>query len=891
MIRCPPLRGSRGLTRFTLFFGELQGFCRDEVLGRDNRLIIGRSAREDLAAVLITSALIHMPIVERIASAGRGGGAQQQGIWAMTSAKPRPPLIPGETRAYPVLPLRDIVVFPHMIVPLFVGREKSIKALEEVMRSDTFILLATQKNASDDDPATDSIYETGTLASVLQLLKLPDGTVKVLVEGAQRGKVLKYTDRSEYYEATAVVLQDDMGDKVEAEALARSVVNEFENYVKLNKKVSPEVVGVVQQIDDYAKLADTVASHLAVKIPDKQAILETPIVTERLEKVLGLMESEISVLQVEKRIRTRVKRQMEKTQREYYLNEQMKAIQKELGDEEGKDELAEIEDKIKRTKLSKEAREKATHELKKLRQMSPMSAEATVVRNYLDWLLSIPWNKKTKVKKDLKHAQEILDNDHFGLEKVKERIVEYLAVQQRANKLTGPILCLVGPPGVGKTSLGKSIARATGRDFVRVSLGGVRDEAEIRGHRRTYIGSMPGKVIQSMRKAKSNNPLFLLDEVDKMGADFRGDPSSALLEVLDADQNHTFNDHYLEVDYDLSKVMFVTTANTLGIPPPLMDRMEIIRIAGYTEDEKVEIARKHLIPNVVTKHGLNAKEWTVDDEALLTIIRRYTREAGVRNLERALSTLIRKAVKQLMTSEKKSVKASADNLADYLGVPKYRYGEVEDKDQIGIVTGLAWTDVGGELLTIEAAMMPGKGKMIVTGNLRDVMKESISAAASYVRMRAVAFGIKPPLFDTRDIHVRVPEGATPKDGPAAGVAMATAIVSVMTGIPVRRDLAMTGEITLRGRVWPIAGLKEKLLAALRGGIKTVLIPEENAKDLVEISESIKKGLEIVPVSRMDEVLARAMTRKPEPIEWDETAAAAASEATPVEEEASTLTAH
>ncbi len=572
----------------------------------------------------------------------------------MTSAKPRPPLIPGETRSYPVLPLRDIVVFPHMIVPLFVGREKSIKALEEVMRSDTFILLATQKNASDDDPATSAIYEMGTLASVLQLLKLPDGTVKVLVEGAARAKVARYTERTDYYEADAVVAVDTAGEQVEAEALARSVINEFENYVKLNKKVSPEVVQVVQQIEDYAKLADTVASHLAVKIPEKQAILETAVVTERLEKVLALMESEISVLQVEKRIRTRVKRQMEKTQREYYLNEQMKAIQKELGDEEGKDELAEIEDKIKKTKLSKEAREKATHELKKLRQMSPMSAEATVVRNYLDWLLSIPWNKKSKVKKDLKAAQEILDNDHFGLEKVKERIVEYLAVQQRANKLTGPILCLVGPPGVGKTSLGKSIAKTTGREFVRVSLGGVRDEAEIRGHRRTYIGSMPGKIIQSMRKAKTSNPLFLLDEVDKMGADFRGDPSSALLEVLDPEQNHTFNDHYLEVDYDLSNVMFITTANTLNIPPPLMDRMEIIRIAGYTEDEKVEIARRHLIPDAIAKHGLDSKEWSIDEDALLLLIRRYTREAGVRNLERELSTLIRKAVKELTMTEEES---------------------------------------------------------------------------------------------------------------------------------------------------------------------------------------------------------------------------------------------
>jgi ATP-dependent Lon protease len=812
----------------------------------------------------------------------------------MTTAKPRAIPAPGETRAYPVLPLRDIVVFPHMIVPLFVGREKSIKALEEVMRSDTFILLATQKNASDDDPATDAIFEVGTLASVLQLLKLPDGTVKVLVEGAERAKVVKYTDRSDYFEADAQVLPDEAGERVEAEALARSVVTEFENYVKLNKKVSPEVVGVVQQIEDYGKLGDTVASHLAVKIPDKQTILETTTVAERLEKVLGLMESEISVLQVEKRIRTRVKRQMEKTQREYYLNEQMKAIQKELGDEEGRDELAELEDKIKKTKLSKEAREKATHELKKLRQMSPMSAEATVVRNYLDWLLSIPWNKKTKIKKDLVHAQEILDNDHFGLEKVKERIVEYLAVQSRANKLTGPILCLVGPPGVGKTSLGKSIARATGRDFVRVSLGGVRDEAEIRGHRRTYIGSMPGKVIQSMRKAKSSNPLFLLDEVDKMGADFRGDPSSALLEVLDPEQNHAFNDHYLEVDYDLSNVMFITTANTLNIPPPLMDRMEIIRIAGYTEDEKVEIARRHLIPHAVAKHGLDSKEWSIDDEALLTIIRRYTREAGVRNLERELSTLIRKAVKELMISKKTSIAVTAKDLSGYLGVPKFRYGEVEAEDLVGVVTGLAWTDVGGELLTIEAAMMPGKGRMTVTGNLRDVMKESISAAASYVRSRAVAFGIEPPQFDKRDIHVHVPEGATPKDGPSAGVAMVTAIVSVMTGIPVHRDVAMTGEITLRGRVLPIGGLKEKLLAAGRGGMKTVLIPEENAKDLVEINESIKKGLEIVPVSRMDEVLVRALTRKPEPIEWDEESAKlaeAAVAAEPVDEDSPGLTAH
>ncbi len=791
----------------------------------------------------------------------------------MTASKPKPTIVAGETHSYPVLPLRDIVVFPHMIVPLFVGREKSIRALEEVMKNDALIMLATQKNASDDDPSPDSIYEIGTLASVLQLLKLPDGTVKVLVEGLSRARVEKYSGRTEYYEATAVALADTDGTSVEAEAMARSVVSDFESYVKLNKKISAEVVGVVQQITDFAKLGDTVASHLAVKIADRQGILETLSVTARLEKVLGLMESEISVLQVEKRIRSRVKRQMEKTQREYYLNEQMKAIQKELGDDEGRDELADLEEKIAKTKLSKEAREKATHELKKLRQMSPMSAEATVVRNYLDWLLSIPWGKKSKVKKDLAAAQDTLDTDHYGLEKVKDRIVEYLAVQGRANKLTGPILCLVGPPGVGKTSLGKSIAKATGREFVRVSLGGVRDEAEIRGHRRTYIGSMPGKIIQSMRKAKTSNPLFLLDEIDKMGADFRGDPSSALLEVLDPEQNGTFNDHYLEVDYDLSNVMFITTANTLNIPGPLMDRMEIIRIAGYTENEKVEIARKHLIPTSISKHGLDSKEWSIDDDALLFLIRRYTREAGVRNLERELSSLTRKAVKDLTLTKKKSIKVTEKLVEEYLGVPKYRYGEIEADDQVGVVTGLAWTDVGGELLTIESVMMPGKGRMTVTGNLRDVMKESISAAASYVRSRAITFGIEPPLFERRDIHVHVPEGATPKDGPSAGVAMATTIVSVLTGIPIRHDIAMTGEITLRGRVLPIGGLKEKLLAAARGGIKTVLIPEDNAKDLTEISDAIKGGLNIIPVARMDEVIANALVRAPVPIEWEEPAAA------------------
>ncbi len=787
----------------------------------------------------------------------------------MTQSKPRQPVVPGSTGTYAVLPLRDIVVFPHMIVPLFVGREKSIRALEEVVKGDRHILLATQIDATDDDPATDAIYKVGTLANVLQLLKLPDGTVKVLVEGASRAKVKTYTRTDEYYEAEAEALPDSLGDQVEAEALARSVVSEFENYVKLNKKVSPEVVTAVTQIDEPAKLADTIASHLAIKIADKQAILETPTVAQRLEKVLGMMESEISVLQVEKRIRTRVKRQMEKTQREYYLNEQMKAIQKELGDDEGRDELAELEEKIEKTKFTKEAREKAMGELKKLRQMSPMSAEATVVRNYLDWLLGIPWNRRSKMKKDLKAAQDLLDADHYGLEKVKERIVEYLAVQQRANKLTGPILCLVGPPGVGKTSLGKSIAKATGREFVRMSLGGVRDESEIRGHRRTYIGSMPGKIIQSMRKAKTSNPLILLDEIDKMGMDFRGDPSAALLEVLDPEQNSTFNDHYLEVDYDLSNVMFVTTANTLNIPGPLLDRMEVIRIAGYTEEEKAEIARTHLIPSSMQKHGLAEKEWKIGDEALLMLIRRYTREAGVRNLERELANLIRKAVKEILISKVKSVEVTTANLPEFLGPPRYRYGEAETEDMVGAVTGLAWTEVGGELLTIEGIMMPGKGKMTVTGNLRDVMKESISAAASYVRSRAVDFGVEPPMFDRRDIHVHVPEGATPKDGPSAGIAMATAIVSVITGIPVRRDIAMTGEVTLRGRVLPIGGLKEKLLAALRGGIKKVLIPEENAKDLADIPASVKNGLEIVPVSMMDQVLQHALVRTPEPIEWDE----------------------
>lgn len=774
-----------------------------------------------------------------------------------------------ESATYPVLPLRDIVVFPHMIVPLFVGREKSIRALEEVMGTDKQIMLATQINASDDDPEPAAIYQIGTIANVLQLLKLPDGTVKVLVEGRSRAEIDGYTARDEFYEAMAHPLAEPEEDPVEIEALSRSVVSEFESYVKLNKKISPEVVGAASQIEDYSKLADTVASHLSIKIVEKQEMLETTSVKLRLEKALGFMEGEISVLQVEKRIRSRVKRQMEKTQREYYLNEQMKAIQKELGDgEEGRDEMAELEDRIAKTKLSKEAREKADAEVKKLRQMSPMSAEATVVRNYLDWLLGIPWSKKSKVKTDLNHAEQVLELDHFGLDKVKERIIEYLAVQARSQKIKGPILCLVGPPGVGKTSLAKSIAKATGREYIRMALGGVRDEAEIRGHRRTYIGSMPGKVIQSMKKAKKSNPLFLLDEIDKMGQDFRGDPSSALLEVLDPEQNSTFMDHYLEVEYDLSNVMFITTANTLNIPAPLMDRMEVIRIAGYTEEEKLEIAKRHLLPKAIADHALQPKEFAITDGALSAIIQTYTREAGVRSLERELMKVARKAVTEILKGRTEKVEVTAENINDYLGVPRYRHGEAERTDQVGVVTGLAWTEVGGELLTIEGVMMPGKGRMTVTGNLRDVMKESISAAASYVRSRAIDFGIEPPLFDRSDIHVHVPEGATPKDGPSAGVAMATAIVSIMTGIAVNKDVAMTGEITLRGRVLPIGGLKEKLLAALRGGIKKVLIPEENAKDLADIPDNVKNNMEIIPVSHIGEVLQHALLRVPVAIEWD-----------------------
>ncbi|MEO1674462.1 MAG: endopeptidase La [Pseudomonadota bacterium] len=785
---------------------------------------------------------------------------------------------------FPVLPLRDIVVFPNMIVPLFVGREKSVKALENVIENDRKILLVSQMDPNDDDPSPDTIYQVGVVATIIQLLKLPDGTVKVLVEGEWRAQIDEYTHTDEYFEAAVTEIEQDQGTEEEVNALVRSVGTQFESYVKLNKRVSPEVIVSIGQIDDASKLADTVASHLNLKISEKQELLEITSIPQRLEAVYGFMEGEMSVLQVEKKIRGRVKRQMEKTQREYYLNEQMKAIQKELGEtEDGKDEISEIEERIKKTKLSKEAKTKAEAEVKKLRQMSPMSAESTVVRNYLDWILSIPWNNKAKVKNNINKAQDILDTEHYGLDKVKERILEYLAVQKRTNKLKGPILCLVGPPGVGKTSLGKSIANATGRDFVRVSLGGVRDEAEIRGHRRTYIGSMPGKVIQSMKKAKTSNPMFLLDEIDKMGQDFRGDPASALLEVLDPEQNATFADHYLEVDYDLSDVMFVTTANSLNMPQPLMDRMEIIRIPGYTEDEKVEIARQHLIPKQLENHGLKDDEWSLTDEALRNLIRLYTREAGVRNLEREIARLARKAVRELETSDSTKVDVTADNLSDFSGVTKFRYGEVEGEDRVGVVTGLAWTSVGGDILTIEAVKMPGKGRMTPTGNLKDVMKESVSAAASYVRSRSVDFGIEPPLFERTDIHVHVPEGATPKDGPSAGVAMATAMVSVLTGVKIHKDIAMTGEISLRGRVLAIGGLKEKLLAAVRAGVSKVLIPEENEKDLADIPDNVKEALEIVPVSTVDEVLAHALVGKLTPIEWVEPAAVSATE--PVDSDA------
>jgi ATP-dependent Lon protease len=771
---------------------------------------------------------------------------------------------------YPVLPLRDIVVFPHMIVPLFVGREKSVRALEDVMKDDKQILLVSQKNAAQDDPGTADIYTVGTVGTVLQLLKLPDGTVKVLVEGARRAQITRFADNEAFFQAYADPIAEKTGESQEMSALARTVVAQFEQYIKLNKKIPPEVLVSINQIDDPAKLADTVASHLSLKIPEKQELLETEAVSERLEKVFTYMEGEIGVLQVEKRIRSRVKRQMEKTQREYYLNEQMKAIQKELGEgEDGRDEMAELEERINKTAFSKEARDKATAELKKLRSMSPMSAEATVVRNYLDWLLSVPWHNRTKIKRDIKAAEKVLNADHFGLEKVKERILEYLAVQQRIKKMKGPILCLVGAPGVGKTSLGKSVARATGRNFVRMSLGGVRDEAEIRGHRRTYIGSMPGKVLQGMKKAKSSNPLFLLDEVDKLGADWRGDPSSALLEVLDPEQNGSFNDHYLEVDYDLSDVMFVTTANTLRIPQPLLDRMEIIRIPGYTEDEKVEIARRHLIPKQMSAHGIRKSEWSISEDAIRDLIRHFTREAGVRNLEREIANLTRKAIKDILMKKTERVAVTRRNLEKYAGVRRFRFGEAESEDLVGVTTGLAWTEVGGELLTIEAVTLPGKGRVTATGKLGEVMKESVQAAESFVKSRSHAFGIRPTVFEKRDIHVHVPEGATPKDGPSAGVAMVTSIVSVLTGIPVKSDIAMTGEITLRGRVLPIGGLKEKLLAALRGGLKTVLIPQDNEKDLAEIPDNVKRGLKIIAIRTVDQLLGEALAAPLTPVAWSE----------------------
>ena len=795
--------------------------------------------------------------------------------------------------SYPVLPLRDIVVFPHMIVPLFVGREKSVHALEEVMSDDKQILLSSQIDPSEDDPDQDGIYRTGVLANVLQLLKLPDGTVKVLVEGHQRVKITEFLDNDTFFEARAEALSEMPGDVTTTEALLRTVGDEFERYAKVRKNIPEEALTAVGETTEPAKLADLVAGHLGIEVDRKQELLETLPISERLEKVYALMQSELSVLQVEKKIKTRVKTQMEKTQREYYLNEQMKAIQKELGDgEDGAGEIAELEEKIEGTKLSKEAREKADAEIKKLKNMSPMSAEATVVRNYLDWMLSIPWGTKSRVKKDLGRAQDILDKDHYGLEKVKERIVEYLAVQQRSAKLKGPILCLVGPPGVGKTSLGKSVAKATGREFIRISLGGVRDESEIRGHRRTYIGSMPGKIIQALKKAKTTNPLILLDEIDKMGQDFRGDPASAMLEVLDPEQNGTFVDHYLEVEYDLSNVMFLTTSNSYNMPGPLLDRMEIIPLSGYTEDEKREIAKQHLISKQVKNHGLKAKEFELTDAALTEIIRTYTREAGVRNLEREIAKVARKALTSIVKKERESVKVTPENLGDFLGVAKYRYGLAELEDQVGVVTGLAYTSVGGELLSIEALRLPGKGRMKTTGKLGDVMKESIEAASSYVRSVSPRLGIKPPRFDKWDIHVHVPEGATPKDGPSAGLAMVTSIVSVLTGIPVRKDIAMTGEVTLRGNALAIGGLKEKLLAALRGGIKTVLIPKENEKDLPEIPDNVKEGLEIIPVDHVSEVLKHALVRQPEAIEWDEEAEEAAAAAAALKGgDASGATAH
>ena len=773
----------------------------------------------------------------------------------------------------PVLPLRNIVVFPNMVVPLFVGRDKSINALEEVMGKDQELLFLTQKNSEVDDPKDDDMYSIGTRGKILQLLKLPDGTVKVLVEGKARCKVEKIDLKESFVKADISVMSDILEKSDTIKALSRSLVSKYENYSKIHNKVSSEVLTSVKDINEENKLADTIASQISINIEDKQKILEENDLEKRLNMILSYIEGELSVLQVEKKIRRRVKNQMEKTQKEYYLNEQMKAIQKELEDGDGgaTEDIAELIEKISKTKLSKEAGEKAENELKKLKQMSPMSAEATVVRNYLDWLLDIPWGKKKRVKKDINKSQEILDQDHYGLEKVKDRITEYLAVQNRSSKVKGPILCLVGPPGVGKTSLGKSIANATGREFIRMSLGGVRDEAEIRGHRRTYIGSMPGRIIQALKKVKTTNPVFLLDEIDKLGQDFRGDPASALLEVLDPEQNNSFNDHYLEVDYDLSQVMFVTTANTMNIPGPLLDRMEIIRIAGYTEEEKLEIAKRHLMSKVKENNALTEKEFNVSEDVIKSIIRNYTREAGVRNLERELNSLGRKTVKEISQKKSDSLNVSSDNLSDYLGVKKFRYGKKENDDLIGVVTGLAWTEVGGDILNVEAVMVPGQGKIRTTGKLGDVMKESIDAASSFVRSRAVNYGIEPPIFQRKDIHVHVPEGATPKDGPSAGVAMIVAIISVMAEIPIKNDVAMTGELSLRGRVLPIGGLKEKLLAALRSGIKTVLIPSENDRELSEVPENIKEQLDIKLVSTIDEALELALVKKPDAIDWDEEA--------------------
>ena len=766
----------------------------------------------------------------------------------------------------PVLPLRDIVVFPHMVVPLFVGREKSIAALEEVMRDEKRIVLLTQKDSSYDDPGPEDIYGRGCIAKIMQLLKLPDGTVRVLVEGEERIVVEAFTDRNDIIEAHVAIVADELPPATEGKALVSSVVEGFNGFSKLNKKIAEEISASVAETKDPSKLADLIAVHLNAPQEEKQKLLAESKVSARLEKILRLIEGEMSVLSVEKKIRGRVKRQMEKTQREYYLNEQMKAINTELGND-APDEMAELTKKIEDTKFSKEARTKVDAEVKRLKNMSPMSAEANVSRNYIDWMLSVPWGKRKRLQKDLAEAQRILDADHYGLDKVKDRIIENLAVQLRTKKLKGPILCLVGPPGVGKTSLGKSIARATSREFVRVSLGGVRDESEIRGHRRTYIGSMPGRIIQSMKKAKSNNPLFLLDEIDKMGSDHRGDPSAALLEVLDPEQNSTFNDHYLDVDYDLSDVMFITTANSLNMSQPLLDRMEIIRIPGYTEDEKIEIATRHLIPSMVKDHGLKKGELAISEDALRAVIRYYTREAGVRSLKREIQTMGRKAIRKIVAGDIEAVEVTETNIEDFLGVKKFRFGETDKEDQIGIVTGLAWTEAGGDILTIEAVSMSGKGKVTVTGNLRDVMKESISAANSYIQAKAPSLGISPRKFQTTDIHVHVPEGATPKDGPSAGVGMVTAMVSVLTQIPVRKDVAMTGEVTLRGRVLPIGGLKEKMLAALRGGVKTVLIPEDNVKDLADIPDNVKNALEIISVSTVDEVLANALTRKVKKIKW------------------------